>query len=104
MSGYRSGYDSESESEHSRRRRRKLGNSAAPAANAADKKKKKKKLPPQQSINKIWERFSEKKFDKALKVLPFVPVAPPTSPDRANEFVAPATSGRPRSAGGRCAR
>ncbi len=87
MSGYNPGYDSSSESEHANPRRRGLGNAPAPAANTTDKKKKKKKLPPQQAIDKTWERFSEKKFDKALKVLPFAPVALPTAPERANEFV-----------------
>jgi len=84
--GYQSGYDSSSESEHERPRRRALGNAPPPPA-AADKKKKKKKLPPQQTIDKIWERFSQKKFSKALAVLPFSPVAAPTAPERANELV-----------------
>src|SRR3569833_2221026 len=84
--GYQSGYDSSSESEHARPRRRALGNAPPPPA-AADKKKKKKKLPPHQTIDKIWERFSQKKFSKALAVLPFSPVAAPPAPERANELV-----------------
>ncbi|TVY83463.1 Calpain-8 [Lachnellula suecica] len=35
------------------------------------KSKKKKKLPPQETINKIWSRFSAKKFSKATVILPF---------------------------------
>jgi hypothetical protein len=34
-------------------------------------KKKKKPLPPQESINKIWSRFSAPKFSKATVILPF---------------------------------
>lgn len=52
-----------------------------------DKKKKKKKAqkPPQESIDSIWERFSQKKFSKALAVLPFAPVQASTSGERSNE-------------------
>lgn len=40
-----------------------------------DKPKKKKKLvPPQETINKIWSRFSAQKFSKATVILPFAPV------------------------------
>ncbi|TVY16830.1 Calpain-A [Lachnellula arida] len=34
-------------------------------------KKKKKTLPPQETINKIWKRFSARKFSKATVLLPF---------------------------------
>ncbi|KAF4971254.1 hypothetical protein FSARC_1876 [Fusarium sarcochroum] len=47
--------------------------------NNAQKKKKKKKLPPQESINLVWEKFSKRRFGKALAVLPFDPVQPPAS-------------------------
>lgn len=85
-------YDSDSGSEaeievQTTRRRPALQSAAAPAANAAEKKKKKKKLPPQESIDKIWSRFSQPKFSKALAVLPFAPVAPPSSPERGNELL-----------------
>ncbi|KAJ4424141.1 hypothetical protein N0V82_001189 [Gnomoniopsis sp. IMI 355080] len=52
-----------------------------------DKKKKKKKSqkPPQESINSIWDKFSQKKFSKALAVLPFSPVQASTSGERSNE-------------------
>lgn len=55
-----------------------------------DKKKKKKKSqkPPQESINSIWEKFSKKKFSKALSVLPFAPVPASTAGDRGNELLA----------------
>ncbi|KAJ4391702.1 hypothetical protein N0V93_005322 [Gnomoniopsis smithogilvyi] len=55
---------------------------------AEDKKKKKKKKaqkPPQESIDSIWEKFSQKKFSKALAVLPFSPVQASTSGERGNE-------------------
>lgn len=57
-------------------------------ANSEDKKKKKKKRsqkPPQESINLIWEKFSQKKFTKALAVLPFAPVQASASGERGNE-------------------
>ena len=60
---------------------------AAPAAKEEEKKKKKKKPPPQQGIDKIWEQFSQKKFSKALAVLPFSPVPPSSSGERANELL-----------------
>jgi hypothetical protein len=34
------------------------------------KSKKKKKLPPQETINKIWSRFSASKFSRATSILP----------------------------------
>lgn len=75
------GYSSSEESDDPRRPR------AQPATtnNNDQKKKKKKKLPPQQSINKIWKRFSKRKFHKALAVLPFDPVLPPAVSERPNE-------------------
>lgn len=36
-----------------------------------ESKKKKKRLPPQETINKIWSRFSAQKFSKAKVILPF---------------------------------
>ncbi|EMT73746.1 hypothetical protein FOC4_g10000805 [Fusarium odoratissimum] len=67
------GYSSSEESDDPRRPR-------APASNNNDqKKKKKKKLPPQKSINRIWKKFSKRKFHKALAVLPFDPVQPPAT-------------------------
>lgn len=56
-------------------------------SNDANKKKKKRKLPPQQTINRIWKRFSNKRFNKALAVLPFDPVLPPTISERSNELL-----------------
>lgn len=82
------GYSSSSESDCDYNYRKHKG--AAPAttnANDANKKKKKRKLPPQQSINRIWKRFSNKRFNKALAVLPFDPVLPPTISDRSNELL-----------------
>lgn len=60
---------------------------AAAAADADKKKKKAPKKPPQESIDQIWEKFSQKKFSKALSVLPFSPVAPSTSNERGNELL-----------------
>lgn len=82
------GYSSSSESDDDYNYRKHKG--AAPAtttSNDANKKKKKRKLPPQQSINRIWKRFSKKRFTKALAVLPFDPVLPPTISDRSNELL-----------------
>src|SRR4051794_16589997 len=42
-----------------------------PPPPSAKPKKKKKHVPPQDTINKIWSRFSVKKFSKATVVLPF---------------------------------
>lgn len=80
------GYSSSSESDSDYRRKR---NQPAPAvSNANDKTKvRKKKLPPQITINRVWKRFSKKKFTKALAVLPFDPVPPPVVSDRANELL-----------------
>ncbi|KAL2127305.1 hypothetical protein VTI74DRAFT_10947 [Chaetomium olivicolor] len=82
------GYSSSSDSDDYYNYRKHKG--AAPAANNsndANKKKKKRKLPPQQSINRIWKRFSNKRFNKALAILPFDPVLPPTVSDRSNELL-----------------
>jgi hypothetical protein len=84
MYGYSS--SSESDGEYNYRKHK----SVVPATtnqNDANKKKKKRKLPPQQSINRIWKRFSNKRFNKALAVLPFDPVLPPTISDRSNELL-----------------
>lgn len=51
------------------------------------KKKKKPKAPPQKSVNKIWSRFARKHFNKALAILPFDPVPPPSTPERPNELL-----------------
>lgn len=66
-------------------------------ANSEEKKKKKKKSqkPPQESINSIWEKFSQKKFSKALAVLPFAPVQASVSGERGNE---PISAGYERAA------
>ena len=83
------GYDLSSESEaeaHAAQRPTTLQTAPAPAA-ATDKKKKKKKLPPQQTIDKIWTKFSQKQFNKALTVLPNAPVAPAAAPERGNELL-----------------
>lgn len=82
------GYSSSSDSDDDYNYRKRKGVAAAPvAATDANKKKKKRKLPPQQSINRIWKRFSNKRFNKALAVLPFNPVLPPTITDRSNELL-----------------
>lgn len=62
----------------------------APASNESpdDKKKKKKPTkPPQETIQQIWDKFSQKKFSKALAVLPSSPIAASTSADRGNELL-----------------
>ena len=80
--------DSETESDvDARPRRRVLLGSGPPPPPPADKKKKRKKLPPQQNIDRIWKFFSQKRFSKALAVLPFAPVAAPSSPELANELL-----------------
>jgi len=76
------GYSSSEESEDPRRPR------PAPASTSTttDQKKKKKKKPaPQQSINHIWRKFQSRKPNTAIAVLPFDPVQPPATLDRANE-------------------
>lgn len=65
--------------------------SACTANVTTDDKKKKKKppvKPPQESIDQIWEKFSQNKFSKALAVLPFAPVQASTSGERGNELLA----------------
>lgn len=84
MHGYSS--SSETDDEYNYRKYK----NAVPATTTstdANKKKKKRKLPPQQSINRIWKRFSNKRFNKALAVLPFDPVLPPTISERSNELL-----------------
>ncbi|KAF9875264.1 calpain-like protein [Colletotrichum karsti] len=85
------GYSSSEESEDYRRPK------PVPASTTTtDKKtKKKKKTPPQQSINRIWKQFQNRKFNKALAVLPFDPVLPPASADKPNELL---TAGYERAA------
>ncbi|KAK1968802.1 calpain family cysteine protease [Colletotrichum sublineola] len=85
------GYSSSEESDDPRRPR------PVPASNNNNdqKKKKKKKAPPQPSINHIWKRFQDKKFNKALAVLPFDPVLPPASSEKPNELL---TAGYERAA------
>lgn len=84
MHGYSSSSDTDGEWDY---RRRKAAVPASTSTTDANKKKKKKKLPPQQSINRIWKRFSNKRFNKALSVLPFDPVLPPTISERSNELL-----------------
>ncbi|CAN8096710.1 unnamed protein product [Discula destructiva] len=99
--------DSDSESCPTPRRRRhqkrrpkrshvQASQTAAPAPSAhsdtaADgtkrKNKKDAKRPAQESINSIWAKFSQKKFSKALAVLPFAPVAASCSDERGNELL-----------------
>jgi hypothetical protein len=58
-------------------------------------KKKKKPLPPQETINKIWSRFSAPKFSKATTILPFAAqtssdpskIVPPSKPPPNNLLV-----------------
>jgi hypothetical protein len=82
------GYSSSSDSDDEYNYRKNKGAAPAAASTAdANKKKKKRKVPPQQSINRIWKRFSNKRFNKALAVLPFDPVLPPIISDRSNELL-----------------
>ncbi|KAI1467076.1 cysteine proteinase [Daldinia caldariorum] len=78
----RFGYSSSSESDEPPR---KTNTNNSNSQN--QKKKKKRKPPPQQSINKIWKRFTTKQFTKALAVLPFDPVPLPSTPERPNELL-----------------
>lgn len=87
------GYSSSSESDDDYRRRRQPAPTTT-SSTEANKKKKKKKPPPQQTINRIWKRFSNKNFNKALAVLPFDPVLPPVTDD-SNELL---TTGYERAA------
>jgi hypothetical protein len=77
------GYSSSDESDDPRRPRSQTPSSGS---NQDNKKKRKKRLPPQQSINKVWKKFSNRKFYTALSVLPFDSVAP-RSLDRPNELL-----------------
>jgi len=83
------GYSSSSDSEDDYYNWRKWIKNPPPPNNSndANKRKKKLKLPPQQSINRIWKRFSKKRFTKALAVLPFDPVPPPAIGERSNELL-----------------
>ena len=85
MHGYSS--SSDTDDEYTRRKHRRTAVPVAANNNDANKKKKKVKLPPQQTINRVWKRFSNKKFNRALAVLPFDPVLPPTISDRSNELL-----------------
>jgi hypothetical protein len=49
-----------------------------PPFSGKSKSKKKKKLPPQETIDKIWSRFSASKFSKATKILPFTNTSDPS--------------------------
>lgn len=73
--------DSDNDSRRNRQR------ASPPPFGSKPKSKKKKKLPPQETINKIWSRFSAQKFSKATVILPFAsnqhsndPAKPPQPP------------------------
>lgn len=55
--------------------------------NSNQKKAKKRRPAPQQSINKIWRRFSAKQSSKALSILPFDPVPLPSITEKPNELL-----------------
>lgn len=78
------GYSSSEESEDPKRPR------PLPSSNSKNDEKKRKKIkpPPQQAINRIWKKLQTRKPTTPLAVLPFDPVTPPASPDRANEHSA----------------
>ncbi|KUJ19205.1 cysteine proteinase, partial [Mollisia scopiformis] len=78
--------DSES-SDISRRRHRPPPPPPPPLFGAKPKTKKKKKLPPQETINKIWEKFSVPKFSKATVILPFATPTTKSSPDPSTKEV-----------------
>lgn len=59
----------------------------ASAKEGSEDKKKKPVKPPQESIDKIWDKFSQKKFSKALAVLPSSSVSASTSTERGNELL-----------------
>lgn len=88
------GYSSSSESDDDYKRRKRQP-ATTNTGNSDKKVIKKRKLPPQLTINRIWKRFSKKKFTKALAVLPFDPVPPPIVSERGNELL---TSGYERAA------
>ncbi|KAK4163889.1 calpain-D [Cladorrhinum sp. PSN259] len=82
------GYSSDSETDDEYNYRKYKGTVVAQSSSTdANKKLKKRRWPPQQNINRIWKRFSNKRFNKALAVLPFDPVLPPTISDRSNELI-----------------
>jgi hypothetical protein len=64
-----------------------------PPFSGKSKSKKKKKLPPQETINKIWSRFSASKFSKATVILPNISNTPhdpskvPTTIPRPNNLL-----------------
>lgn len=88
---YSSSSDEEVESPStppSRRRHRRSSPQSSSTTSTDDKKKNKKnQKPPQESIDSIWEKFSKKKFSKALAVLPFAPVQASTAGDCGNELL-----------------
>lgn len=51
------------------------------------KHKRTKKMLPQESINRIWRRFSRHQFNKALAIIPFDPVPPPVNTGRSNRLL-----------------
>lgn len=69
-----------SDSDNDSRRRSRIPNQPPPFGGSKSKSKRKKKpLPPQETINKIWTRFSAPKFSKATVILPFVQQLSPQS-------------------------
>lgn len=64
-----------------------------PPAEKEERKRLKRRPPPQIAINRIWKAFQQKRFTKALAVLPFDPVQPSASSGRPNE---PLTAGYER--------
>lgn len=79
------GYSSSEESEDPRRPR--IQPTTSSSSSQDQKKKRKKRYPPQQSINRIWKKFSNRKFHKALSVLPFDTICSPLSSERPNELL-----------------
>lgn len=75
------GYCSTSESDDAAR---KSGNGNA---QPPPKKPRKRRPAPQQTINKIWRRFSTKNSSKALSILPFDPVSLSSITERPNELL-----------------
>ncbi|KAH8885874.1 hypothetical protein GQ53DRAFT_728464 [Thozetella sp. PMI_491] len=90
MLGYSS--SSDSDNEHRRHRHTTTVVPAAPAPGPAPveankKKRKKPKAPIQKPIDRIWKRFSSKRFSRALSVLPFDPVPPSSTSDGSTELL-----------------
>ncbi|KAI1261950.1 cysteine proteinase [Xylariaceae sp. FL1019] len=77
----RFGYSSSSDSDDAARK------TTTSSGGTTNQKKKKKKKPPQQSINRIWRRFTSKQSSKALSVLPFEPVPLPSTIEAPNEAI-----------------